>query len=379
MAGGAEGVLNLDPNSSIPICYHSKFGSHDEILLLEIDDKLLPDILHQRVSVRGQRDEEAVLCTPSATYALKFVGNSNSVFLIPPTNATIGKTSHGNLSTIAPVIKLAPGNMELIHVAPKLDKLRTLLAQNPYRPEEEEQGDEDYQHQKGLYRWEDLTNIIQASDEELKAGLQALSAVKIGGYWRIVDDKSMNQILTLLLHNLVLHDWSLTSLKEDEVVDTLMADGFSRVLALHCLETYAIKDERADESVWSLDQKKVCIHFARQVLGEGKKKMESFMDEWTRRIPTGMSATLEMLDGEVLIEKIGVASWIRAFSILSLPSTPAERFAALFTERQKWEWKDLNPYIRDLRVPGLSLEGLLIKYTRRTQPQEDIEPVFSAR
>lgn len=34
---------------------------------------------------------------------------------------------------------------------------------------------------------------------------------------------------------------------------------------------------------------------------------------------------------------------------------------------------------RDLKVPGLSSEGLLLKYTRRSQPKPDVEPIFSAR
>lgn len=45
---GAESVLNLEPNSSIAIGYHALFGSHDDLMLLEIDEKLLPDILHER-------------------------------------------------------------------------------------------------------------------------------------------------------------------------------------------------------------------------------------------------------------------------------------------------------------------------------------------
>lgn len=36
-------------------------------------------------------------------------------------------------------------------------------------------------------------------------------------------------------------------------------------------------------------------------------------------------------------------------------------------------------FSRDLTVPGLSSEGLLLKYTRKTQPNLDAEPVFSAR
>ena len=46
--GGAEAVLNLEPSSSISIAYHSLFGPHDDLILLELDEKLLPDILQQR-------------------------------------------------------------------------------------------------------------------------------------------------------------------------------------------------------------------------------------------------------------------------------------------------------------------------------------------
>lgn len=46
--GGAELVLNLQPSSSISIDYHPSFGPHDDLMLLELDEKLLPDILHER-------------------------------------------------------------------------------------------------------------------------------------------------------------------------------------------------------------------------------------------------------------------------------------------------------------------------------------------
>jgi hypothetical protein len=36
------------------------------------------------VTVQGRLDEEAVLCTPEATYDMKFVRISNSMFLIAP-------------------------------------------------------------------------------------------------------------------------------------------------------------------------------------------------------------------------------------------------------------------------------------------------------
>ncbi|KAK9121538.1 hypothetical protein Syun_019155 [Stephania yunnanensis] len=357
--GGAEAVLDLQPNSSISITYDTFFGAPSDLLLLELDDKLLPQILQNRVTIRGEPDEEAVLCTPAGTYALKYVGTSNSVFLIPPSGPS-SNVSDPSPVKVASVIKLAPGVMELVEVAPRLDKLKELLAENPYRPEEDSM--EELEEKDGLrrLRWEDLVERVQASDEELKDALKDNSAVEINGYWRIVDEKYMDMVLNMLLHNLVLNEWSLEGFEEDQVLGIMGSDGFPLKIVLHCLEVYGRRVNLNDEL-------------------SGKMKMERFMEAWMDKIPAGMSAGFEMLEGEVLVENIGVETWIWAFSVSSLPSTPAERFAALFQARQKWEWKDLQPYIRDLRVPGLSSESLLLKYTRRTQPTMDAEPVFSAR
>ncbi|CAH9075666.1 unnamed protein product, partial [Cuscuta epithymum] len=82
LEGGAEAVLKLQPNTFLSVAYHPLFGPHDDLMLLELDENLLPEFLHQSVTLRGQPNEDAVLCTQSKTYALKFVGTSNSVLLI---------------------------------------------------------------------------------------------------------------------------------------------------------------------------------------------------------------------------------------------------------------------------------------------------------
>ncbi|KAM6557555.1 hypothetical protein CsatB_004574 [Cannabis sativa] len=384
MEQGAEAVLNLQPSSSVTISYHQLFGSHDDIMLLELDEKLLPDILNQRVVVRGQPDEDAVLCTKSKTYAMKYVGTSNSVFLVPPSDHSEFSVSAmdcdqraQNQIPIASVIKVAPGTMELVEVAPKLDKLKYLLSMNPYSSEDDDIEMEDVSEtERGLFTWDALGERIQASDDELRSGLQALSAVEIDGYWRVVDERYMDTMLKMLLNNSVLNDWSLDALDHDKVVEVLQSDGYPHKLAEHCLLVFG---QKLTEGVWKLDEKKVCVHFAKQILKGGKRKMESFMEEWKKKIPEGLQINFDMLEGEVLTERLGVDSWVYPFSVSSLPSTPAERFSILFKERQKWEWRDLQPYIRDLSVPGVSSEGLLLKYTRRAQPKADAEPVFSAR
>lgn len=362
--------------------------------------------------IRGQPDEDSVLCSQSKTYAIKFVGTSNSVFLVPPSdqsdNAVDCDQKHEKNQVVASVFKVAPGNMELTEVAPRLDKLKLLLFENPYRGEDDKEMEDFEAANRGLYRWDDLVDRVQASDDELRSGLQALSAVEIDGYWRVVDEKYMDMLLRMLLHSSVLNDWSLDALHEDEVVNVLKSDGFPCKLAEHCLHVYGNKvdDGQVKSCTWRLNETKVCVHLAREILRGEKRKMESFMEEWKQKIPDGMQASFDMLEGEVLTEKLGVNVWVRAFSVSSLPSSPAERFSILFKQRPKWDWKDLEPYVRfnrhfllpissfwslallnidtfalfrDLNVPGLSLEGLLLKFTRRTQPTVDAEPVFSAR
>lgn len=315
-----------------------------------------------RVTLRGQPTEDAVLCTPSKTYAVKFVGTSNSVFLVPPSDqfAFDGnrrdwdeKDSGGTM--VASVIKVAPGNMELVEVAPRLDKLKLLLSENPYSFYEASQMDESEGVERsnvGLYRWEDLVHRIQASDIELRSGLDALFAIEINGHWRILDEDYKDGILNMLLHNLVLNDWSFNALGEDEVVAVLVADGFPCQIARHCLQIYGSKvDEGINgSSIWRLDERRVCVHFGRRILRGGKMRWENFMEEWTKKVPEGMHAKFDMLEGEVLSEKLGIETLIYAFSVSSLPSTPAERFSILFQERPKWEWKDLHPYVRSYFV-----------------------------
>lgn len=298
--------------------------------------------------MRGLPDENAVLCTKFKTYAIKFVGNSNSIFLIPPSIYPGVSDTENNDKPLISVIKIAPGNMELVEVSPRLDKLKQILLENPFCAGEVEAMIDDDDGKRGLplllYTWSDLVNTIQASDEELRDGLKSLSAIEIDGYWRVIDENYLDMILRMLLHNCVLKDWSFDDLDEDEVVDALVADEFPSKLASHCLRVFGSKVNETNK--WKLESRLVCVHLARQILREEKMKLESFMEEWKKKIPEGMEERFEMLQGEVLTEKIGIETRVYTFSVRSLPSTPAERFSTLFKHRPKWEWKDLEPYLR---------------------------------
>ncbi|KAI7730705.1 hypothetical protein M8C21_015095 [Ambrosia artemisiifolia] len=206
------------------------------------------------------------------------------------------------------VIKVAPGSMELL----RLEKLKKLLLENPYT-------DHVKMPDSGLYRWDDLKRLLQATDEELESDLTVLSAVEINGYWRIVDDMYMCRILTSIIWSSIMKCWCLSSLDIIEAVESLA--GFPQVIVHHCFQLYG---RITYGGGWEMDKKRVSLHVARQILAaNGKMKLGAFMEEWVRSVPGGppggLPVSLDILEGEVLVEQ----SWV---------SLPSDRFPGYFKD-----------------------------------------------
>lgn len=115
------------------------------------------------------------------------------------------------------------------------------------------------------------------------------------------------------------------------------------------------------QTKWVLDQTKVCLHYASRLLTSNAKwKLQDFMESWRKAVPAAMNPHMQMLAGEALVDSVGPESWVHQFSITSLPRKPEARFAALFKRRPKWEWDDLEPYLRYVSVPtGFDSIGFL--------------------
>lgn len=373
-------LLELNVNGNATIAYGEGFSS-EEFKLLEVDESTLKELLEDRLTIKGEKDDEAVLCTSSTTYAVKYVSTSNTVLLIPPV-----QYMEGNPPATAGVVATASGLIELVETAPRLDKLKSLLNQRPYTEDldEEQMLEEEDRGRAGLYSMDYLVSQVQASHGQIKAALKSMQAVEIEGFWRVVDEKFMQGLLEVILLSAVQHDWNLKSLSEPQVVETIRNDGYSHRIIKHCLACYGKEvDTNAQESDlrrWDLDENKICLHYAKQLLRASSKwRLDDFVDAWKNNIPTGIQPSLEMLKGEVLIEKIGGDSWLRLYSASSLPSKPAERFSALFKEKLKWEWNDLEPFLRGMQAPGQSVEAMLLRYTRKSQVSPTAPVIYTPR
>ncbi|GLJ55113.1 hypothetical protein SUGI_1182920 [Cryptomeria japonica] len=89
-------------------------------------------------------------------------------------------------------IKLTPGNMELTLIVPNLEKLISLLRRRPYK----EEGESEMRNSGDLYRWKDLLENIQASDEELKEDLGCMSAVE----QRMLEPSNSKSSMSVVTH-----------------------------------------------------------------------------------------------------------------------------------------------------------------------------------
>ncbi|CAM6107033.1 unnamed protein product [Calypogeia fissa] len=400
-------ALNLRDNAPVNVKYGQDFDS-ETYRLLEVDERLLEELLEDGLSIKGGADEEAVLCTSKATFAMKFVSTSNTVLLVPPAGP-INSASDGDykdspaaglktdVETETNVVATAAGHIELVEISPKVENLKGLLSQRPYK--EDVDGETEVEDGEGFYTWDDLLARVQASEFQLRTALKALHAVEIGGYWRIAAEEFMHEVLEMLLLTATQHDWPLGALPGLEVVKAMGDDNYSPQIVIHCLQTYGVRSDLQPqdnvnlrsqedtvtdllgvETTWALDEQKVCLEYAKRLLASfAKWKLQEFLESWRKALPAGMSPHLQMLRGEALVDVLGTDSWLQRFSISSLPRKPEARFAALFKQRAKWEWDDLELYLRDLKEPNLSVEAMLLKYTRKTQPSANSPPVYTTR
>lgn len=90
------------------------------------------------LTIKGQANEEAVLCTSNKTYAVRSVVLSNSVLLVtrPPDDAVM----EGDVIVIRDQVNEI---LELVPSVPKLHKLGALLRGMEYEEEQEHDMDED--------------------------------------------------------------------------------------------------------------------------------------------------------------------------------------------------------------------------------------------
>eukprot|EP00794_Sanderia_malayensis_P004537 gene4537-5134_t len=315
--------------------YFSANLGDSEFKLLELSNDVLESLKeNESVVIRGDESEEAVLCTETETFEVKAADTSNLLTLIPDlkTPKSADFESELDIHKINIVQNLF-SYFELKKIRPRLQKLKYLLEKTKYAgPENEEQ------HLGQTLMLEDLQELVQASNEEIKENLTNIGAFEIKGYWRLLDiaykEKAFAQILKLLDEE----SWKYWEIPLHTTCDILE-------------ELYPSICSASDWFNVDVESRRSFNH-------------HEFFEAWRQSVPDGMTTKSEQLQGLALEDTDSHPAVIWHFPASNLPEDPQERFNTLFKVRSKWTRQEIEPYIRDLCGPKESMNALLLKFAR---------------
>lgn len=357
--------------------------AHEEVELLEIDEDLIPQVVRSDGTIRfkGLADDPAVVCTRERTYAVTRVETSNELVLVGPPigdgeeEEAAAEAADGERRRATARAK-ATSHLDLTEIAPRLGRLREMMAACAYRGDEDAMEDDAGASGGRGHAFEALEERVQASELEILRCLEdELVAIEIDGLWRGVDPEYRLHALAMLAVSASGNGWDLRALLESAVVEAMTRDGFAPQMAVNTLKAFA--SPNADGATWALDEERVCRATAERVLRDGvglkKWRLVDMMDAWrTKMSETGLDqieVREEYLAGLALVERPENATeaFVQTLIAKDLPTEPAERFAALWTVKPRWTMAELEPYLKGQARPGQTIESQLLKFCRVIQ------------
>jgi len=309
----------------------------------------------QVLTLRGEEEEDAVLCTRDKTYNIKEAEQSNSLLILPELTIAKDIEEEGERHLASRTVSGVMYNyFELQEIRPRLDKLRLELKSLTEAHVREGTGG-------GSTKCR-LLNVIQASEKELDLGLKAFEAVTFKGGWFALDQEYKMNVLSFILRFFEENSWPLDCVRKQETVDTLkdLADEsiLGQVFDIYC---YPMTGGQPDE--YSLDTTKVSRFYGDYLL-VSVFTVDEFLHIWCKAVPEGVTTDINHLRGLAFIDDSAKPHKIRRFCEYDLPTNVHERLDILFRTREKWSVDDITPYVETLTTPKLNVNALLAKYAR---------------
>lgn len=360
--------LDLNDIAGQPQClYFGEELNPASMRLLEVDNTILKNVLEgQRLVIRGDKTDHAVLCTDDKTYDLKVAETSNTLLVLKDCFTKDGMPEGDNEVHKKRVTGVMQSYLEVRPLRPRLKKLQGLMQENPFAGELYETTPE---HSGKRYSTAMLLDIVQASEREILQELASMKACLINGCWRVLDFDYESQVMTHILSLVQENSWSYDEIPVEETLSTL-ENLEPRSLLEHCLKCYGeetkrTNDDGSEEVMCSLDTDKVCRLFAEMLLRPADKfNLTEFLEVWQQSVPEGMVTTEDQLKGMALIDRSCSPPVVWHFPLSDLPEDDKERFNVLFKTKEKWTLNEITPYIGDLATGKLNIGAMLQKNCR---------------
>ncbi|NXO04061.1 DCC1 protein, partial [Rhinopomastus cyanomelas] len=360
-------TAKLNPAELLPVVHCLSFGPRSgagECYLLQLEPGLCAELEAGRsLVIRGEKDEQAVLCSQDKTYDMKIADTSNMLLFIPncktPEELQAAAASCDIIHS--QIAGFSNHYWELRRCRPKLKKLRKLLMEDPY------EGPDSQKDQASMfpkYTTEDLLSLIQASEEEILHHLRVIDACRIEGYWRVLHFDYEMKLLNHVIQLIDSESWVLSKVPLRSCLEEL-GSLEPREMIEHILLSYGRKFTDDGEVYFEMCEDKICRATAQMLLHNVVKfNLSEFQVVWQQSVPEGMTTRLDQLKGLALVDKSSRPETIFLLKVEDLPEDNQERFNSLFSIREKWTEEDIAPYIQDLCAEKQTVGALLTKYAR---------------
>ncbi|KAH1178125.1 sister chromatid cohesion protein DCC1 isoform X1 [Mauremys mutica] len=360
-------IAKLNPAELLPPVHCLSFSPRagaGECCLLQLEPGLCAELeAGHSLVIRGEKDEQAVLCSKDKTYDMKIADTSNMLLFIPGCKTPeqlLGDQASCNIIHTQ-IAGFSNNYWELRKCRPKLKKLKKLLMENPYEGPDSER-------EKALtdskYTMEDLLDRIQASEEEILHQLQVINACKIEGYWRVLEFDYEMKLLNHVTQLIDSESWSFSKVPLSICLQEL-GPLEPEAMIQHILLSYGMKYTDEDEVYFEMNADKICTATAQMLLQNAVKfNLAEFQEVWQQSVPEGLTTRLDQLKGLALLDRNSRPETIFLLKVEELPEDNQERFNKLFTIREKWTEADIAPYIQDLCAEKQTVAALLTKYAR---------------
>jgi len=352
----------LVENDLVPLSQVISFSDSlisGDLKLLEVPASLANQLVSGSViTLRGDEDDPAVLCTDTHTYDIKEAETSNSLLLLD--DLTLPSTEKDESERrIVPrtVAGVFYKYLEVLPSQPRLKRLEKILGKNPYGEDS---------NKAGLvgHTLTQLLDKVQADEESIREGLKTCEAVRIDGEWFMLDQDYQMKILSYILRYFDEQSWKYDCVKKYHVV-TALADLVPKEITKQVFDIYCSPLEGGEIGEYSLDKYKVCRFYGYFLLSASTRYLLSeFLDMWQKAVPAGITTDISQLAGLMLVDDTKDPPVIRRFTEASLPENIHDRLSVLFSARERWTLEDISPFVSSLTTAKLNVNALLTKYAR---------------
>ena len=428
-------LAKLETSELLPNTQVVEFSNHliDQgvIKILEIPNQLADDLAGgASLTIRGDGNDSAVLCSKDKTFDVKEAETSNSLLLVdkirfPGESQSLHETPSSQTNQGDKIEKervLYPSHitgilyryLELKECRPRLAKLRSILSGTEKCGNKEiclYSGVQSIHEEKSA-SFQDLLDTIQCSEVELMNGLKKLKAItvpvprestyshipsKVIESWFMIDIGYHMRVLSLICNYVeeMGWNWDCHEIDREKVINTLKEIEPDYVISqIFGFYFYSLPDNGSQGDQLPLDQnhsrdknavgykanKELICKFYGEFLLETNPKYQlpEFLQIWQKAVPGGEDPDISSNASNDPVFKIhvdqlkGIAlvdreqDEIKRFPEWILPVDVQERLRVLFNEREKWTLEDISPYIENLTTSKLNVNGLLTKYSKVT-------------